>query len=86
MLLFDRRIRTIHFPGSACLGNGIERYQSSKPLATTDDVCSFQSPRYIVTGHVWLTNGEELFVTPAALQALAAQLVAPPAAVAAAQI
>lgn len=37
-------------------------------------------------GHVWLTNGEELFVTPAALQALAALLVAPPAAVAAAQI
>jgi hypothetical protein len=43
-------------------------------------------PHQSGTGHVWLTNGEELFVTPAALQALAALLVAPPAAVAAAHI
>lgn len=31
-------------------------------------------------GHVWLTNGDELFVTAAALQVLAALLVAPAAA------
>ncbi|WP_414442284.1 hypothetical protein [Burkholderia sp. 22PA0106] len=37
-------------------------------------------------GHVWLSNGEILFVTPDALQALSALLVAPPAAVAAGRI
>ncbi|CAM2163123.1 conserved hypothetical protein [Burkholderia cepacia] len=37
-------------------------------------------------GHVWLSNGEELFVTAAALAALAALLVAPPSAIAAGKI
>ncbi|HDR9757867.1 TPA: hypothetical protein QDC44_001991 [Burkholderia cepacia ATCC 25416] len=37
-------------------------------------------------GRVWLSNGEDLFVTAAALQVLAGQLVAPAAAVAAGKI
>ncbi|AKM45310.1 hypothetical protein NL30_36320 [Burkholderia contaminans] len=37
-------------------------------------------------GRVWLTNGEDLFVTAAALQVLAAHLIAPAAAVAAGTI